>query len=301
MKVLILGAGQDAYILSYIFFKKYKLKTYICARDMSIDKSIMNWANIYPCGSFTEKNNIENLFKLILKIKPEFVVNTAALSSSIECNQFPELVYEINGYFPIKLIKFLSENKINLIHFGSILEKENRPSCTYTNSKLIVSNFLKDFKSESIIKNLLLPNHESPLRDERFFVRELITIFKPIINSSNKNSFQIEILDGLTLRYWSWAPTLMGSIAKMICSKNFDNNFDLYTTKLNLIQLSALVARVFDIDKLSIKCKNSGEYSLENIKLPKINKSTEAWIKKLFITEYSDRYNLDSWCEDFKN
>ena len=71
------------------------------------------------------ENNIENLFKLILKIKPEFVVNTAALSSSIECNQFPELVYEINGYFPIKLIKFLSENKINLIHFGSILERKS--------------------------------------------------------------------------------------------------------------------------------------------------------------------------------
>ena len=59
MKVLILGAGQDAYILYYYFFKKYKLKTYVCARDMSIDKSIMNWANIYPCGS---------LQKIILKI-----------------------------------------------------------------------------------------------------------------------------------------------------------------------------------------------------------------------------------------
>ena len=142
LQPLILGGGQDAWILSYLFHKKFNIRTSLAVRESSINNSIKNWTNIYPCGSFID--NIDNLFNLILNIKPDFVINTAALSSSKDCNKSPDLVFKINGEFPIKLIKFLSINKINSIHFGSILEREYRPECTYTNSKLLISNFLKD-------------------------------------------------------------------------------------------------------------------------------------------------------------
>ena len=80
MKILILGAGQDAWILSYLFHKKFNIRTSLAVRESSINNSIKNWTDIYTCGSFID--NIDNLFNLILNIKPDFVINTAALSSS---------------------------------------------------------------------------------------------------------------------------------------------------------------------------------------------------------------------------
>ena len=62
MKILILGGGQDAFILSYLFHKKFNIRTALSVRDFSINKSINNWADIYPCGSFID--NIDNLFKI---------------------------------------------------------------------------------------------------------------------------------------------------------------------------------------------------------------------------------------------
>ncbi len=298
MKILILGGGQDAFILSYLFHKKFNVRTSLSVRDLTINNSVNNWADIYPCGSFID--NIDNLFNLILNIKPDFVINTAALSSSKDCNKSPDIVYKINGEFPIKLIKFLSINKINLVHFGSILEREYRPECTYTNSKLLVSNFLNEYNSNAIVKNLLLPNHESPLRDKRFFVREIISIFQPVIKASSNSKLKFNLLDGTTSRYWSWAPSLLGEIVEMVYRNDFHNNFYPFTTKLSLIEFIATVANLFGISNLSINCKKTGNHNLENITLPKIDKYAESWIKELFITEYNSRFEMDLWCKEFK-
>ena len=42
MKILILGGGQDAFILSYLFNKKFNIRTALSVRDFSINKSIPN-------------------------------------------------------------------------------------------------------------------------------------------------------------------------------------------------------------------------------------------------------------------
>ena len=297
MKILILGGGQDAFILSYLFFKKYNIRTSIAVRNLS-NNSIMNWANVFECGSFID--NSDSIFNLIKEIKPDYIVNTAALSSSKECKKSPDLVYEINSYFPIKLIKFLSGNNSKLIHFGSILEKENRPNCIYTKSKIIASNFINNCNQNSLVENLCLPNHESPLRDTRFFIRELISTFEPAINSPKNYKIQINLNNGNTFRYWSWAPTLLGEIAEMIYKNEFNNDFEKFTTKLNLIQFTASVSKIFDIKEISINCHKSGNYKLEDIFLPNINKPTANWIKKLFTTKFESRFNLNTWCEEIK-
>lgn len=297
MKVLILGGGQDAFILSYLFHEKYNIRTSVAIRNLT-NKSIMAWADVFECGSFID--NLDIVFNLISDLKPDYIVNTAALSSSKECKQCPDLVYKINSYFPIKLIKFLSINKSKLVHFGSILEKENRPNCIYTQSKIITSNFISEYNQKSLVKNLFLPNHESPLRDQRFFIRELISTFEPAINCTNHNQIQINLDNGNASRYWSWAPTLLGAIAEMIYKNEFNNDFEKFTTKLNLIQFTAFVSRIFDFEELSINCKKSGNYKLKEISLPEINNATAEWVRTLFSTKFENRFDLDLWCKEIK-
>ena len=69
------------------------------------------------------------------KGSPTHIINTVALSSTSACNRNPDLAHKINGLFPIKLFKIVSQFKIKLIHFGSILEQESREACIYTKSK----------------------------------------------------------------------------------------------------------------------------------------------------------------------
>ena len=84
--------------------------------------------------------------------------------------------------------------------------REDRPNCIYTKSKINTSKFINDYNQKSLVQNLCLPNHESPLRDKRFFVRELINIFEPVINSNEKRKIHINLDNGNTFRNWSWAP-----------------------------------------------------------------------------------------------
>ena len=164
----------------------------------------------------------------------------------------------------------------------------------------MVSNFIKEYNSNAIVKNLSLPNHESPLRDNRFFVREIISIFQPAIKSPNNSQLNFNLIDGETSRYWSWAPSLLGEIVEMVHRNNFHNNFSPFTTKLNLIEFIGIVANLFGITNFSINCKKTGYYNLGDIILPKIDKYAESWIKELFLTEYNSRFEMDLWCKEFK-
>ena len=96
---------------------------------------------------------------------------------------------------------------------------------------------------------------------------------------------KFELLDGTTTRYWSWAPSLLGEIVEMVYKKEFHNNFYPFTTKLNLIEFIGIVANIFGISNLSISCKKTGYYDLDNIILPKLDKYEEyprLYIKKYF-------------------
>ena len=86
----------------------------------------------------------------------------------------------------------------------------------------------------------------------------------------------------------------------MIYKDQFNNDFEEFTTKLNLIQFTALVSSIFDIKDLSINCKKSGYYKLKEITLPEINNSTLEWVRKLFTIKYDSRFELDSWCKEIK-
>ena len=133
MKFLIIGGGQDGLILSYlisniegvdgklIIRKKNKLKKY--------------YLNTQAIGSFTEQNIFSIIENIIDEYEPTHIINTAALSSTKECQKKPELAFNINTNFAIKLINLSNSKKFKLIHLGSTLENQDRPNCIYTKSK----------------------------------------------------------------------------------------------------------------------------------------------------------------------
>jgi len=292
MKILILGGGQDGLIMSFLLSKKFNIKNKLIVR--SKNKFATYYTEIIENGSFLK--NFESLKKIILKESPTHIINTVALSSSKECNDKKEEAFQINSYFVEKLCKFVGENNFVLIHFGSILEKQNRPDCVYTQSKILASNFIKNAKNKRI-KSLFLPNHESPLRDKRFFIRELINKFQKIsINSGDDKDLKIFLLNGTVIREWSWAPNLMDIIINMIIEDKYHNNFNDIICKASLLQFTSVVGFVLKVNYLKIDCNYSGTYTLNDINFPRENTKMNQWIKLLFTINYEARYKLNNWC-----
>ena len=73
------------------------------------------------------------------------------------------------------------------------------------------------------------------------------------------------------------APTLLGEVVDKMYKKEFHNDFEKFTIKLNLIQFIALVSSIFDINEISIHCKKSGNYNPEQISFPETKNATVNW------------------------
>ena len=174
MKILIMGGGQDGIIFSYYISQKYNLDGLLIVRAKV--KEFKYYLPVKEIGSFVENKNYLKLVKIIEEYKPTHIINTVALSSTRECNEFKELAMDINANFVKKIANFVKNKNLKFIHLGSILEKDKRPNCCYTNSKIKASKYIKETNNPNAIV-LRLPNHESPLRDERFFIREIINSF----------------------------------------------------------------------------------------------------------------------------
>ncbi len=292
MKILILGGGQDGLILSFLLSKKFNVKHKLIVR--SKNKFANYYSDIIEIGSFI--TNFASLKNIIKKEKPSHIINTVALSSSKECNNNKKEAFEINSYFVEKLCKFTKESNFILIHFGSILEKQNRPNCVYTQSKILASNFIKNTENKRI-RSIYLPNHESPLRDNRFFIRELINKFQEFsINSENNKELEIFLSNGTVIREWSWAPNLLNAIINMIIEDKYYNSFNDIVCRASLLQFTSLVGLVLNVNDLKIDCNYSGTYKINDIDLPKEKQKMNEWIKLLFSIDYNKRYELNSWC-----
>ena len=98
MKILILGGGQDAFILSYLFFKKYNIRTSIAVRNLS-NNSISNWAKVFECGSFRW---LGDLVVVVVKVE----------SSSVASNLSQKTTFKINaGLSSFTFPKFQGKNR----------------------------------------------------------------------------------------------------------------------------------------------------------------------------------------------
>lgn len=293
MRIFILGGGQDGIILSYLLTVKYGIKPHLALRT-KYSSVFEKYSISYEVGSFIDNENI--IIELINKIKPTHIINTVALSSTRECTENPEISHQINALFPIKLSKIISKLNVKLIHFGSILEKESRENCIYTKSKKYASSFLNNVNSNAKIINLKLPNHESPLRDKRFFVRELIT--KLVDNESNEvsNTKLIKLIDGKTVRSWSWAPNIMNEVISIIIDDKYKINLDNHVSNLSLIEFVKIASDKIGLSDLIIECERSGTYKQKDIHTKEISQSFSHWVGILFSINFDERFNLEKWC-----
>ncbi len=291
MKILIFGSGQDAIILSYLIAKKYFLDGLIVLRRK--EKHFNYYLPVREIGSFTKKENYIKLEKVIEEFKPTHIFNTVALSSTLQCNKFKELTMKINAEFVKKLANFVKNKELKFIHLGSLLEKEHRPECNYTISKKLASKYIRETNNQNAII-FRLPNHESPLRDDRFFIREIINLFQD--NLENNKKISINIRDGETKRQWSWAPSLLQKILEMLIKDNYVDNFDDLTCSLSLIEFSMCIADIFNLKEVKVVCNKSGTYFSDDFVTPKIPKSTRRWIKKIILVKNDEIYNLENWC-----
>ena len=291
MKILVMGGGQDGIILSYLIAKKYNLNGLLILKVKSQDKNY--YLPTREIGSFLENENYMKLENIIEEYQPTHIINTVALSSTGQCNQFKQLAMDINAKFVKKIANFVKNKDLKLIHLGSILEKEYRPNCQYTLSKIMASKFISETNNRNAFL-LRLPNHESPLRDDRFFIREIIDLFQNNLESNEKIVFKIN--DGNTKRDWSWAPSLMNKILKMILEDNYVNNFSDLTCTLSLTEFVMCVASIFNLQQVKVICKKSGCYTSKKFLTPKIPLHTKQWIKKLILVNNDLIYDLEKWC-----
>ena len=292
MKILILGGGQDGIILSYLISKKNNLDGLLILRDKL--KGLKYYLPVKEIGSFIEEENYIKIKKIIEEYQPTHIINTVALSSTTQCNQFKELAMEINAKFVKKLANFIKNKELKFIQLGSILEKQKRPNCNYTISKIMASKYIEETNNANAYI-LRLPNHESPLRDDRFFIREIINLFQNNLESNKKIS--INIIDGETKREWSWAPSLLQKILEMIIKDDYIDSFNDLTCNLSLIEFSMCIANIFNLKEVKIICTKTGTYYSKNYVTPEINDNTKRWIKKIIQVKNNEIYNLESWCK----
>lgn len=104
MKVLIIGKTSN---LAKHLIENFHLKKRIEILGLSSNKD------------FDYVKDINKLEKIINKFKPKFIFNLAAISKHNNCYNNPKLAYEINAFFPYKLMLMSKKYKIYLIHFST--------------------------------------------------------------------------------------------------------------------------------------------------------------------------------------
>ena len=292
MKFIIIGGGQDGIIFSYLISKLNGAEG-----EILINKKKSTLTNYYlpvkEIGSFVKQENYKFIEEFITSYNPNYVINTAAISSTKECNNKSLLAYEINTNFVQKLANFSKNKTYKLIHLGSSLEDQERPNCTYTYTKKLATNYILKTNNPNAIC-FKLPNHESPLRDERFFMRELINIFQKRIFYNT--DLTINLIDGTVKRDWTWAPHLLKILLETMIGENHRVNYKDISRSLTLTEFALCTANIFNLRDIKIYCKKSGFINFKDDEIPFIDERTCSWIKKLILTKKSDMYNLKKWC-----
>ena len=103
-KILILGSSSNLALLTMEYLE-------------SVDS-----IKIFPLSRKKDFDYIKNMNRLknyIEKIKPDIIINFCALNGVEKCSSNEKKAYEINAYFPNKILNLIIKKKIYLIHFSS--------------------------------------------------------------------------------------------------------------------------------------------------------------------------------------
>ncbi len=275
-KVIITGAaGQDGLILSKILLKK-KFKVYGIIKKKKY-KNLNKKVNYFQVD-IKNKKKISNYIK---KIKPSIIVHFAANNPSYIDKINKDKFYYDNFYFSKTLIessiknnlkiKFIFANSSQIFHQkNKIVNEKNKflVSNKYNKFRIDILNVMKKYENNKYFSfiNLILFNHDSKYRNQKFLFPRLIKAIKfkniSFINSIYKENIVADFSHAEDI---CWAIYLI--IKKQISVKNIILSSG-KKTRVNLL-IKFLINKYNLGIKIKIKQKKNNIYLIGNNKLAK--------------------------------
>ena len=164
IKVLILGSRGAVGSQLIQTLIKYKNKKYKGISRKNFD--------------FKDFNKLK---KIINNYKPSHIINCAAITGLLQCEENINEAFEINTYLPLKLSKLVENKKIKFIHFSTdavfsggikkkIYDEEDLPNPTsiYGKTKFLAEELIKFNKNVLIIRLPILfgPSNKNQIIDK---------------------------------------------------------------------------------------------------------------------------------------
>lgn len=279
-KVLIFGiTGQDGFYLSEMLLN---LGFYITGVSRKSKKFKNQSQKINSKKINTLKGNIANfdeVYKLILKIKPNYIFNLTNIESIKYSFEYPINTYQsiFNGNLNIlesimlidKSIKYFSSSSCEIFGDnlkGTVNENTNfKPNNNYGIAKKYAFDLVKYYREKNNIFccSGILFNHESPIREERYLPINLINNCISIKKDKKK---KIKINNLLSKCDWGWAPDYVEAFYKILMHNMPDDYIIASGNTYSVLDLVKTIFNYFDYDyKKYIIVENKNKSSIRNI------------------------------------
>ena len=227
MPTLITGAaGQDGRLLARLLAKS-DTKIYGTCRPGQ--KSFLS--KYCPTLEIIEidLSYEDKILDLLNKVKPNKIYNLAGFSSVSQSWKNPELATRLNSVLPSIILKwclevqpstrFVQASSSEIFGEGKVSPQSERseiaPITPYGLSKSLAHSLVQQFRNEFglFASNIILYNHESPLRSKEFVTRKITSSVAAIANGSKELLHLGQIS---AKRDWGWAPDYVIGMQKVM-------------------------------------------------------------------------------------
>ena len=255
--------GQDgAYLSRFLLEKKYLVYGYTRSIKKKNLKNlkILGISNKIKLRKYLEfKPDI--ILNDIMRLKPNEIYFFSGQSSVYRSYKIPLETYESNIDILFEILDLLRTKKLNKIKFYNssstdcfgdsekVYNDEKtlfNPKSSYAKAKSfsfwLVKYYRENYKIHS--KSGILSNHESPLRNENFVIKKIVSFAK----NHKKNFLNLGNIN--ICRDWGWAPEYIEAIHKINVSK-YPKDYVVGTGKIQ--SLKYIVKEIFKISNIDQK------------------------------------------------
>ena len=221
-KVIIIGTGVLGSYLSK-FFLSNKDKVFVTTRYLRPVYKNYKYQKIEKKVKFIKLNvlNKKDIYKILIKIKPDLIYYFAGQSSIFISYQKPLQTMNSNFYGALNFLKILKEKNLDIKFFkassGYIFEKLNyknetktkyvKPNNPYIKSQIEAHRAVSRFRNLGLnCSSLIFFNIESPLKSEHFLLNKV----KNFVKFRKKKFLKLGNIN--SIRDFSWAPEIMKGV-----------------------------------------------------------------------------------------